>query len=332
MDKDKYREFLRERKTEEADIERQLRTIGAFEAWLKEQGEELKTAGKETINRYAGQMIQNGSNTLDNFYALCRYAYRQGFRPQYVALVEVTDCDNGMETLRNAIEKQHGAEIRDQIFTEPIPPLGAGEAERFVYTKKINARMHELLSPEEVRTAWFQVQHGMSREFWKQHDDEQREKYGACQSPDALVERLVEDRSVLLERLHDENKLWFTQEITDDALDYLLNHPYLQMGEHNGRKGIIVTKVPYMADKVAHETDETLRRYYACHCPLVREAIINGETLSDDVCYCSLGHASHYLTGIGLEHLEGEVLESVVKGDARCRFIFYLPEKRDASR
>lgn len=38
----------------------------------------------------------------------------------------------------------------------------------------------------------------------------------------------------------------------------------------------------------------------------------------------SLGHASHYLAGLGLA-LKGEVLESAVKGDTRCRFVFYLP-------
>ena len=39
-----------------------------------------------------------------------------------------------------------------------------------------------------------------------------------------------------------------------------------------------------------------------------------------------LGHASHYLAGLDQE-LIGEVLESAVKGDTRCRFVFYLPHK-----
>ncbi|MBN1777910.1 MAG: hypothetical protein JW811_07285 [Clostridiales bacterium] len=322
-----FADYLRTRNMDETEIKEQLAAVQAFEGWLSEQGEELATAGKETINRYAGQMIRDGSNTLSNFYALCRYAWWSGLRPQYVALVEVTDCDNGMEVLRDAIKKRHGAELRDRIFIEPIPPLGAGEAVRLEHTKAVNARMNELLTPGEVHAAWFQVQHGISREDWQKHDDEQRDKYSACESVEVFLERMREDRNAMLTRMRDENKLWFTQEITDDALRYLIENRHMQLGEHNGRKGIVVTKVPYMADKVARETDETLRRYYACHCPLVREAILNGETLSDDVCYCSLGHASHYLTGIGLEHLKGKVLESVVKGDARCRFIFYLPEE-----
>jgi redox-regulated HSP33 family molecular chaperone len=75
-----------------------------------------------------------------------------------------------------------------------------------------------------------------------------------------------------------------------------------------------------------HETDPAMKRYYACHCPLLREAIRNGQPISSDVCNCSLGHASHYLAGLG-QDLKGEVLESAVKGDVRCRFVFYLPDK-----
>jgi hypothetical protein len=68
-----------------------------------------------------------------------------------------------------------------------------------------------------------------------------------------------------------------------------------------------------------------MKRYYACHCPLVREAILQDQPVSSEVCDCSLGHASHYLAGLDQE-LRGEVLESAVKGDTRCRFVFYLPD------
>jgi hypothetical protein len=272
-------------------------------------------------------MIADGSNSLENFYSLCRYAYWRGLRPQYVALLEITDCYNGMEVLRDAIEARHGAEIRDRIFAEPLPPLGADEAQRRKHTKKITARMNEVLIKKQIRAALFQVQHGIPKEHWQKQDAEEKEKYGECETLDAFLSQARTDRNAMLTRMHDEDKLWFTMELTDEVLDFLVNEVHMQRGEHNGRKGIVITKVPYRAELFLRETDERLKRYYACHCPLVREAILRGETLPDDVCYCSLGHASHFLAGIGLEGLEGEVIESAVKGDARCRFIFYLPEE-----
>ena len=135
----------------------------------------------------------------------------------------------------------------------------------------------------------------------------------------------------MLRQLHADQKLWYTQEVTDDALAYFEENPHMQWGEHNGRKGIIITKVPYMTDRMLHAKSETMKRYYVCHCPLVREVIRRGEKLGDDVCYCSLGHASHFLSGMGLDGLEGEVLESAVKGDMSCRFIFYLPDTLSAN-
>ena len=55
----------------------------------------------------------------------------------------------------------------------------------------------------------------------------------------------------------------------------------------------------------------------------MRQAILQGQPLSPEVCECSLGHASHSLAGLG-QALRGEVLESAVRGDARCRFVFWV--------
>ena len=327
MSIDAYAEVLRKNGMEDMAIQRQLDAVSAFENWLSGQGVTVETAGEQEARRYAEYIIGTPKNTLETYDALCEYTAFRGRRSLYVAFTEITDCFGAMEMLRDTIQRRHGAEIRDRIFAEPIPPLGTDEATRLKHTKQISERMNALLTPKEAHAAWFQVQHGLPKAFWERYDEKQKETFGACGTPEALVKALTEERSTMLKRLHDENRLWYTQEITNDALEYLLVNPYLRMGEHNGRKGVVVTKVPYQTEKALHAENETMRRYYTCHCPLIREAIKNGETLSDDVCYCSLGHASHYLAAIGLDGLEGEVIESAVKGDARCKFIFYLPEE-----
>ncbi|HPJ02350.1 MAG TPA: hypothetical protein PKU80_05880 [Candidatus Limiplasma sp.] len=327
MNQIEYQRRLQAQGVPEAEIRQKLCAVQAFETWLAGQRLRLEDAAEAEVRQYARHLIGMPHNTTETYDALSEYAAVNGLRALYVAFLEVTDCYGAMEMLRDTIQAQHGTAIRDQIFTEPIPPLGADEAERFAYTKQINERMNALLTKEQCRAAWFEVQHGLPKAFWKAYDDKQRETFGACTSPDELVDALVGDRCTMIKRMHDENRLWYTQEVTGDAMRYLLDTPYLQMGEHNGRRGIVVTKVPYQTHQALHAADDRMKRYYTCHCPLIREAIWKGETLSDDVCYCSLGHASHYLAGIGLDTLEGEVLESAVKGDPRCRFIFYLPEE-----
>lgn len=330
MQADEYGAHLREKDIPEAEIEERLGVVLTFGEGLRALGTEIVSAGKPEIDRYAKRMIADGTNTLRNFEILEEYALWRGLRPLYVALVEVTDCFNGMETLADTVETLYGAEVRGKVFPEPLPPLGADETERLEHTKKISERMASLLTPAEIRAAWFRVQHGIKPEEWDPADAAERERYAACATVDEFLRLKRTNRNAALTGMHDRGELWFTMELTDEVLAFLTDEHHMRLGEHNGRKGIVVTKVPYRAAQFIRETDDTLKRYYACHCPLVREAILRGETVSSDVCYCSLGHASHFLTGMGLDTLEGEVLESAVRGDARCRFIFYLPDETEA--
>jgi hypothetical protein len=129
----------------------------------------------------------------------------------------------------------------------------------------------------------------------------------------------------MLTKLRDDKELWYTVEIDDEVLEFVRSDPEMEGGRRDGDK-IYITKIPYNATRYLHETDPKLKRYFACHCPLLREAILNDQPVSPEACNCSLGHASHYLAGLGLE-LKGEVIESAVRGDTRCRFVFSLPRK-----
>jgi hypothetical protein len=125
--------------------------------------------------------------------------------------------------------------------------------------------------------------------------------------------------------LRDENRLWYTVEINDEVLKFVQSDPEMEVGRRDGDK-IYISKIPYNAVRYLHESDVRMKRYHACHCPWMRESILENRPVSADACYCSLGHASHYLAGLNRK-LKGEVLESVVQGDLRCRFVFHLPEK-----
>jgi len=189
----------------------------------------------------------------------------------------------------------------------------------------IMGRMAQQFTPEEMRAAWFQVQHGIPAANWRESDLADMEKYRQCGSLDEFLSLKRSERDALLTRLRDERKLWYTVEITAEVLDFITSDPEMEAGRREGNK-IYITKVPYNAARYLHETDAKLKRYYTCHCPLLREAILQDRTISPEVCDCSLGHASHYLAGLG-QNLKGEVLESALKGDTRCRFVFYLPDK-----
>jgi len=89
---------------------------------------------------------------------------------------------------------------------------------------------------------------------------------------------------------------------------------------------IYTMQVPYQAKLYLAETDERMKRYYYCHCPWARESNRSGKEVSGTICNCSAGYQKRPCEVNFGQPLRAEVLESVLKGDKRCRFAIYLPE------
>jgi hypothetical protein len=88
-----------------------------------------------------------------------------------------------------------------------------------------------------------------------------------------------------------------------------------------------MTKIPYKPDKYLVEKNPLMKRYYACHCPLAREAVLQkGVDVPKNWCYCSGGFEKFFLETVLGRELEVEVLETVLAGDERCRFAVKIPD------
>jgi hypothetical protein len=90
---------------------------------------------------------------------------------------------------------------------------------------------------------------------------------------------------------------------------------------------IYVTKIPYMAKKYLHENNERMKRYYACHCTWVREAIKSGMEISPEFCNCSAGFEKRLWDVIFGRPVKADVLQTVLKGDTICRFAIHIPQE-----
>jgi hypothetical protein len=323
---EEYAEHLQTQGLPSDEVEKKKAIVADLASFLVHLSlEDTAAVGKEHVDKFARQLIADGRNTPENFSALRDYAVWLGHRKIYVALIELMDGRNAMAVLADAIEAKHGRKVRERVFREALPPLGADEKERCAHARMILERMAQELAPEDVRAAWFRVQHGISADAWRKSDTADKEKFKQCDSIDEFLDLQRRERDAFLTRLRDEGKLWYTVVIDDEVLEFIKSDPETEAGRREGDR-IYITKVPYNAVRYLHATDTRMKRYYACHCPMLREAILQDKPISPDACSCSLGHASHYLAGLGME-VRGEVLESAVKGDARCRFVFYLPNK-----
>jgi hypothetical protein len=81
-----------------------------------------------------------------------------------------------------------------------------------------------------------------------------------------------------------------------------------------------------MAKKYLHEKDPKKKRYYYCHCPWVREAILSGVKISPNFCYCSAGFEKRPWDVIFDQPVKADVIESVLRGDLVCKFAIHIPK------
>jgi hypothetical protein len=98
--------------------------------------------------------------------------------------------------------------------------------------------------------------------------------------------------------------------------------------EYPTRKGntIYVTKNPYNPQKYEQTEDKNKKKYYYCHCGLVKASLkVQDIKISPTFCYCGAGWYKTLWEGILEKPIEIEVLQSVIQGDDCCEFAIHLP-------
>jgi effector-binding domain-containing protein len=84
---------------------------------------------------------------------------------------------------------------------------------------------------------------------------------------------------------------------------------------------------PWNREAYDRATDPVEKRYYGCFCSLVKEVIRTGEELSPSFCNCSAGwYVQMWETILGRSPIRVDLVESILRGDDRCRFAIHLPE------
>lgn len=84
---------------------------------------------------------------------------------------------------------------------------------------------------------------------------------------------------------------------------------------------IIATKIPSMFHQYMDETDSLKKKYYYCHCPRIRENLLNGADLDSIYCNCGGGFYVdiwEYITG---KKVSIKTTKSLFEGDDVCQFI-----------
>lgn len=318
-----FRKYLQKRKLKPKDIDFSISIVKQFEEHLKKNRSTLESASLETLKEYISLLMKEGKNSLERFVALARYCYYIKRTDLYVYFTSILGGANILPSVGERLATIAGKETRRKVFQGlEMPPLGTPPDGYPALTKTIMDRMEAELPPEKCREVMTWNYHEIPAEAFK----EAKERFEKAASLDEYLKdehrRLVEEQEDCMKA----GRPWFEQEITPETLEFVKSNQEINTGIRRGDK-IYKTKIPYAPNLFLKEKDPTMKRYYACHCQLVRAALRDGKpNIPPTFCYCSAGFEKVHFDVIFGEPVEVELLETLLKGDSRCRFAIKIPK------
>jgi hypothetical protein len=317
-----FRKYLQERKLSAENADFAVSAVREFEEYLKEKGTTFESAGLGVLKEYVSLLIEEGKNSMDRLVAIARYCNLARKNEYYVYFTSILGARNVLSDLGERLATIAGEETRTKIFQGfELPPLGSPQENYPRLTRMIVDRMETELPSETCKKILTWNYHRVPAEAFK----EKKERFEKAKSID---EYLKDEHKRFIEELKSfmkEGRIWYEQEITPEVLEFVMGNQEICTGVRH-RERIYLTKIPYAPKQYLKEKDPTLKRYYACHCPLARSAIRDRKTkISPMFCYCSGGFEKLGFDVIFGEPVEVEVLESALKGDMRCRFAIKIP-------
>jgi hypothetical protein len=143
-----------------------------------------------------------------------------------------------------------------------------------------------------------------------------------------LTYRLNRDLDQALQTLQStfESFLRDTLGLEEELVEVIIGKGWGLAGRRKGNT-IIATKIPksgYLREYFK-EDDPVRKRQLYCHCPRVRDEIVNDQALPLTYCYCGAGFYQGIWEEILGEPVKVEMLESVMQGDDVCKIAIHLP-------
>jgi hypothetical protein len=307
-------------------IESSMAIAERFETYLMEPG---RSPSAETAWDFSRLLISEGKNSVENYIALIRYCRFIQNNDMFVAFMELVDGGEVGENLYRLVGEKFGDEIRDEVYAGiGVAPYGLPTPEKPITMHPVLERLQAWVGEQACRDFLSACLRDLPDRYFRR----EKRKFQKAQDIDEYLKERHQSFVQWLKNLQRKGELFFVQEITDEVVAFVEADQEIGGGV---REGTIVyeTKIPYMTKQYLAESDPVMKRYYACHCPWVREAIRKGDVrLFEDFCSCSGGFHKKPFEVIFGQKLEVDVLESVLRGDNQCRFAIHLPEDTLAGR
>ncbi|MBI9042990.1 MAG: hypothetical protein JEZ06_00820 [Anaerolineaceae bacterium] len=207
-------------------------------------------------------------------------------------------------------------EIRSQVMEGSEYFTDQSEnSEVIAWSQQAMIKLEELV-PDEDKC--IDVITGCACHYSKEKLQPVREKFEETGQIDTALEILQDQFEDLLR-----NNLLLSEDMISD----IVSKGWGSAGVLQGNR-IIATKIPKSGYLHAYmeESDPAKKRAYYCHCPRVRNALNNNETLPEIYCYCGGGFYQGIWEEILQQPVRIKLLKSVMNGNDVCQFEILLPE------
>ena len=322
MMESEFQVFLEGRKEIPERIEFAMSAVKDLMGYLRNKKVALEEAELTLLKEYISLLISEGRNSEDRLVAIARYCRFVKKNEYFIYIAGIVNGREVLPGIGTRLGKVAGEEVRHRVFEGvELPPLGAPQEAYPHLTQMIVQRMEKELSPEKCREVLTWNYHEIPIEAFLGH----RERFEKAGNIDGYLKeehrRFIEE----ITRFMNEGRVWYEEEITPEIIEFVEGDQEISIGKRIGDR-IYVTKIPFAPKQYLEEQDPRLKRYYACHCPLVRTAIRDGSPkIPSTFCHCSAGFTKVAYDVIFGEPVEIEMLESVLNGDPRCRFAIKIP-------
>lgn len=324
-DLDKFKLKLIDREITIEKIEEFMKVLKNFETFVSNLNKTIATISSEDFYSFSEELIKKKQNTSFTYEVIVGYGRFTNNNNLVRWGLEVLDGSEVMKNFSKRLEEEFGKAFRDEIFADTeIPSLGIDPKKKPEYTKKLISRFE---SKVDEKTCEKFLAEGLRDPYyeWRKPD---REKFLNSKNIDEFLEQKQERFIKNLEKLRDEEQLFFTQEVNDEVVEYARNNPGIEGGI---RKGNILTvnKIPYETIGYIHADNPKMKAYHYCHCPWVREAILDDtlDRIPKVFCNCSGGYYKQYWQIVLDQPIEVKTVKTVINGDPICEFDIFLPEE-----
>ena len=320
-----FRKYLQKRNQYPKEIASSIIVVKDFVEYLEMNKSKLESATIDLLKQYILKLIEKEKNSEDCLIAIARYCYYTKKNDFYAYLASILGAVNVLQEIEKRLGAIAGEEIRYKVYQGiKFPPVGSPQNDYPDATKQILERMENELSLDKCREIMTWNYHKIPASAF----EDCRERFAKSSNIDEYLkgehERLVDELKSCMKK----GRFWFEQEITPKVLEFVKNNQEINTGIRIGDK-IYKTKIPYAPKQFLKEKDPVMRRYYGCHCQLVRTALLRGNPkISPTFCYCSAGYEKVHFDVIFKQNVEVELLESLIKGDSRCRFAIKIPREK----